>query len=126
MLSLRKLAPLVLLLCSGLGAALVNAADADNAQSTPPALSAAQLEALIGRLEDPGQRDELIATLRTLAQVGEQADAEPHSADVKTAAADAVDLLANRVSELGIPPARCYSSCSACLTWQRAGSTICA
>jgi len=59
-----------------------------------------QLEALIAKLEDDHKREELIAELRTLLEAsGPPASADTQGEDVKTAAAEAVNLLATHVAE---------------------------
>jgi small conductance mechanosensitive channel len=100
--SFRQLFFLVLAVCGLTGAGSVAGATADDARAASSALSDAQIEAVIGRLEDPAQRDELIATLRMLAQTGEQTDAATDNAGLKTAAAETVNLLADRVSDLAV------------------------
>ncbi len=72
---------------------------AADAAPQDPALSGESLETLLGRLEDPQQRDELIASLRTLLQL-EQQKAAAERVSVKTAAAEALELLAARVAGL--------------------------
>jgi small conductance mechanosensitive channel len=88
--------PLVLL--GGFGAA--GAATDSSSDQQDPALSAERLESLVDRLEDPKQRDQLIESLRTLLQA-EQQKAEAEPASVKTAAAEALELVATKLAVLG-------------------------
>lgn len=66
----------------------------------PVAADAARLETLITKLEDEKKRSELIAELRTLLRAGQGQGAadEQMGGDVKTAAAEAVNLLADRIA----------------------------
>lgn len=87
---------LVLALVSS-GAALA-AAEA-GAEGEPAALTPQRIESLLATLEDPQQRERLIESLRTLAEAEAQRS-EAEQPSVKSAAADAVELVAARVSKL--------------------------
>ncbi len=69
---------------------------AEVAEQAP--LSSQQIQVLIERLEDEAQRKQLIESLRTLAAVDAQ-QAEPHDS-VKSAAADALTAVSERIAEL--------------------------
>lgn len=90
---------IVLLMLVFFAAEPVAAAETGPNEATPAASGIADLETLIAKLEDEQRRTELIAELRTLLEASRAEKAAEGGADVRSAAAETLQLLADRVAD---------------------------